>query len=211
MYVERLRVWQRIKNLVGPATLDAVWTRHIADCAQLPALVPKARRWVDLGSGAGFPGLVIAIMLAETAGAHVDLIESNNRKCAFLREVVRETKSPATVHAGRIEDVLPRLATPVEVVTARALAPLELLVGLAEPLLARGAVGLFFTGETQGAVAGDPSTEPTVGSLSGYEVTTHASKTHDGGRVVMVRRGGSWDSRAEGISRGEVGLNVQRS
>ncbi len=121
IYETLLRQWQKTINLVAPSTLDAVWHRHFADSAQLVALAPGARTWVDLGSGAGFPGLVVAIMLAEvpplprerggvrlegppplapprkgegdraTGRARVTLIESNARKCAFLREVVRQT------------------------------------------------------------------------------------------------------------------------
>ena len=108
-YVALLRKWQAAKNLVGPATLDTIWTRHIADSAQLFSLAPDARRWVDIGSGAGFPGLVLAIMGKSTPGFHVDLVESNGRKCAFLREVVRTLGLPVSVHNGRIEDVLDRL------------------------------------------------------------------------------------------------------
>ena len=112
IYDTLLRQWQKTINLVAPSTLDAVWHRHFADSAQLVALAPGARTWVDLGSGAGFPGLVVAIMLADgaspsprsraptltpprrgegTARRCVTLIESNARKCAFLREVVRQT------------------------------------------------------------------------------------------------------------------------
>ncbi len=105
--VDELWRWQTIKNLVGPGTLAEVWTRHIADSLQLLAIEPQARRWVDLGSGAGFPGLVLAIALAERAGAHVHLVESNARKCAFLRDVARLAGAPATIHEARIEAVAP--------------------------------------------------------------------------------------------------------
>ena len=139
--------WQAVKNLVGPATLPEVWTRHIADSAQLLALAPGALRWLDLGSGAGFPGLVIAIMLKGRDGAHVTLVEANGRKCAFLREAARVLKLPATVLNARIEDAVPRIGTPVDVVTARALAPLTTLLGWSEKLLTTGALGLFPKGQ----------------------------------------------------------------
>src|SRR3712207_4135056 len=88
IFAEELRRWQQIKNLVGPKTLDALWTRHIADSLQLLDLTPDASTWLDLGSGAGFPGIVLGIAALERGGA-VDLVESNGRKCAFLRHVVR--------------------------------------------------------------------------------------------------------------------------
>jgi 16S rRNA (guanine527-N7)-methyltransferase len=139
--VELIRRWSTVENLVAPADLDALWTRHIADCAQLPALVPNARRWLDIGSGAGLPGLVIAIV--SPMGSAVDLIEVNQRKCAFLRNAIREIGIAATVHQGRAETVLGQWRTPVDCVTARAVAPLPALLTLAAPVLLTGATGLF--------------------------------------------------------------------
>lgn len=191
LYAERLLRWQRIKNLVAPSTLDQLWTRHFADSAQLVALAPEARRWVDLGSGAGFPGLVVAILLADTPGVRVDLVESNNRKCAFLREVARETGAPARVHAGRIEDVLPTLEGPVDVVTARALASVDQLLDLGRPLLEAGALGLFLAGD----VLGGEGVEGMIRASSGWQVESVASRTHATGRIVMVRRTRSWDKQ----------------
>ncbi len=178
-YVDLLRRWQRIKNLVGASTLDTVWTRHIADSAQLVALAPDARAWVDLGSGAGFPGLVVAVLLRGRPDARVELIESNERKCAFLREAVRVTGAPARVHAGRIEAALPSVQQPVDIVTARALAPLPDLLALSKPLLDGGATGLFLTGD-------EPP--PGLGGDADYRITTVPSLTHTAGRIVSVRR-----------------------
>ncbi len=141
-FIELLRRWQTVKNLVGPATLDEVWTRHIADSLQLRDFAPDALRWLDLGSGAGLPGLVLAIAGREQPGFTVDLVESNARKCAFLREAARLTGAPARIHNARIEDVLGRLDPP-EVVCARALAPLDQLLDWTEPLLRRGITALF--------------------------------------------------------------------
>jgi 16S rRNA (guanine527-N7)-methyltransferase len=147
-FVALLLKWQPAQNLVSAATLPNVWTRHIADSLQLAAhLPPEARVVADLGSGAGFPGLVLAIALAEREGARVHLVESNQRKAAFLREAARVTGAPATVHAARIEAALPEIAGPVDVVTARALAPLPDLIALAYPLLKTGAIGLFLKGQ----------------------------------------------------------------
>ena len=144
--VDNLMRWQKIKNLVGPSTLDEVWLRHIADSLQIAAAAPDAKVWADFGSGAGFPGLVIAATLADVPGARVYLVESNDRKSAFLRETARLLGLPVTVHAERIEDVVNRLP-PVEIVTARALAPLSTLLELSAPLLAKGAIALFPKGQ----------------------------------------------------------------
>ena len=143
MLAAELRRWQAIKNLVSPSTIEDVWPRHIADSLQLVDLTPDACTWVDLGSGAGFPGLVIAIATAERPRSHVHLIESNGRKCAFLRHAARATAAPVTVHNARIEAIAPGLAGTVDVVTARALAPLSKLLAWSQELLKSGALGLF--------------------------------------------------------------------
>jgi 16S rRNA (guanine527-N7)-methyltransferase len=162
-YAALLRQWQKAVNLVAISTLDAVWQRHFADSAQLLALAPKARSWVDLGSGAGFPGLVIAILLAEGAGAmpaqdppedpadgagpRVSLIESDGRKGAFLRAVARELGVAVDILSTRIESgaTQSRVEAP-DVVTARALAPLDRLLTLAAPLWSPRTIGLFLKG-----------------------------------------------------------------
>jgi 16S rRNA (guanine(527)-N(7))-methyltransferase GidB len=140
--VSELLRWQTVKNLVGPATLEQVWSRHIADSLQLHALAPDAKRWLDLGSGAGFPGLVLAI-LGSSAGFNVTLVESNARKCAFLRHVTRLTEAAATIHVDRLERIIPEMGGKVDILTARALAPLFQLLEWGKPLLETGAIGLF--------------------------------------------------------------------
>jgi 16S rRNA (guanine527-N7)-methyltransferase len=137
--------WARRINLSAPSTLNDVWSRHILDSAQLLRLAPEAQRWLDLGSGGGFPGLVLAILLSERPDAHVDLVESNRKKAAFLQSVIGQFGLPARVHALRIDDVHASIGTP-DVVTARALASLSSLLSLAEPWLASGATGLFHKG-----------------------------------------------------------------
>lgn len=144
--VDNLTRWQKIKNLVGPSTLDEVWLRHIADSLQIAAAAPDAKIWADFGSGAGFPGLVIAATLVGVPGARVHLVESNDRKSAFLRETSRTLGLPVTVHPERIEAVVERLP-PVDIVTARALAPLTDLLEFASPLIAKGAIALFPKGQ----------------------------------------------------------------
>src|ERR1700733_7296679 len=101
-FVALLSAWQQRINLIAPSTAPQLWTRHIADSLQLLALAPEARIWADLGTGAGFPGLVLACALADTPGACVHLVESSTKKAAFLREAVRATGAPAVVHAVRI-------------------------------------------------------------------------------------------------------------
>ncbi len=126
LFVDLLARWRRATNLISETTFASVWTRHIADSAQLLALAPGATRWVDMGSGAGFPGLVIAIQLASVPDAVVHCIESDQRKCAFLREAARAAGAPAQIHASQVESVDPGKLGPVDAVTARAFAPLPL-------------------------------------------------------------------------------------
>ena len=147
-YVDLLARWRKTTNLIAESTFASVWIRHIADSAQLLALAPQARRWIDMGSGAGFPGLVIAIQLADVAGAAVHLIESDQRKCAFLREAARATGAPAQIHALRVEAVDPATLGPVDAVTARAFAPLPLTLKLATLWLDEGATGIFPRGRS---------------------------------------------------------------
>jgi len=145
-YEALLRQWQKTINLVAPNTLTDVWHRHFADSAQLLALAPPdALHWTDLGSGAGFPGLVLAILLAQVRpAARVTLIESDQRKAAFLREVARATRTTVDILCVRIENAPTRdKACQADVVTARALAPLDKLLGLAAPFFGAHTVGIF--------------------------------------------------------------------
>ncbi len=132
-----------VMNLVGPATVADFWSRHAWDSAQLLKVIPGAKVWADLGAGAGFPGLVLAILLKSHESAQVHLVESMTKRCRFLTEVVAALDLPATVHNARAED----LKLKVEVVTARACAPLPRLLGYARPYLNAGAVGLFLKGQ----------------------------------------------------------------
>ena len=173
--------WQVAKNLVSSSTLAEVWTRHIADSLQLFGLAPEAARWLDLGSGGGFPGLVIGICLAERPGGHIHLVESNSRKCAFLRHVARLTEAPVTVHAARIEDVIDDFTGQVDVVTARALAPLPQLLDWCKELLRTGAVGLFPKGQHLDAELTDSS------RCWKIQASTVSSVTDGAARILMVR------------------------
>jgi len=146
-YVELLREWQAKTNLVAPSTLAQLWTRHIADSLQLLDLAPSAKVWIDLGSGGGFPGVVLACALTETPRAMVHLVERNAKKAAFLREALRVTGAAGTVHLAGIEDIVERITGPVDCVTARAVASLDQLIGFAEPLVRRGAKAFFLKGQ----------------------------------------------------------------
>jgi 16S rRNA (guanine527-N7)-methyltransferase len=145
--VAQLRKWQPRINLVAPSTMGDIAQRHIADSLQLAGLAPGARSWIDLGSGGGFPGLVVAAVLADSSGSSVVLVESNAKKCAFLRETARLAALPVTVVCDRIERAVPALEQSFDVVSARALASLTVLLGFAEPIIAEGAVGLFPKGQ----------------------------------------------------------------
>jgi 16S rRNA (guanine527-N7)-methyltransferase len=146
-YVSLLLEWQAKTNLVAPSTLPHLWTRHVADSLQLLTLAPSAKIWADLGSGGGFPGVVLACALAETPGATVHLIERNGKKAAFLREAIRVTSSPGIVHPADIGETVERFGGRIDCVTARALAPLHQLIGFAEPLVSQGAKALFLKGQ----------------------------------------------------------------
>lgn len=146
-YVGLLVQWQAKTNLVASSTLPNLWTRHISDSLQLLTLAPDAKIWVDLGSGGGFPGVVLACALAATPGAMVHLVERNAKKAAFLREALRITGAAGTVHLADIGDSVDSLPGPVDCVTARAVAPLHQLVGFAELLVEKGAKALFLKGQ----------------------------------------------------------------
>jgi 16S rRNA (guanine527-N7)-methyltransferase len=173
--------WQKSHNLVASSTLPELWVRHIADSLQLHALAPDAKAWVDLGSGGGFPGLVLGCALAGLPGARIDLIESNAKKSAFLREAVRILGIPGYVHNARIEYVTQSWDRPIEVITARALAPLPQLLDYAVPLLEKGAQALFLKGQ-------DVDAELTeAAKYWNVDADILPSLTHPGGRILRIR------------------------
>ena len=181
-YVDLLVEWQAKTNLVAPSTLPHLWTRHVADSLQLLSLAPTAKVWVDLGSGGGFPGVVLACALAETPGAMVHLVERIAKKAAFLREAIRITGSPGTVHLADIGDTVERFAGAIDCVTARALAPLHQLIGFAEPLVKHGARALFLKGQDVEAEL----TEAT--KYWKIEPKLHSSRTGGNGWIVELDR-----------------------
>jgi 16S rRNA (guanine527-N7)-methyltransferase len=183
LYTALLVKWQRAINLIAPSTLGSVWTRHILDSAQIADLAPQHHHWVDLGSGAGFPGLVIAILAMDRKSeAEIHLIESDQRKASFLMEAVRVTRAPAIVHARRAEEVVASLAGHVTAVTARALAPLAKLLELAEPLLTKGADGFFPKGQAL------ESELDKAQKLFEFEAQLVRSRTDQDGRIAVISK-----------------------
>ena len=183
IFVGLLDRWRQKTNLISNSTFATVWTRHIADSAQLSALAPDAKRWVDMGSGAGFPGLVIAIQLADVPGAVVHCIESDGRKCAFLREAVRATGAAAAIHPQRVEAIEPESLGTVDAVTARAFAPLPLTLELARPWMARGAIAVFPRGE---------SAKDQIAALPeawAYAIETLQSVVNPKAAILRIRQG----------------------
>jgi 16S rRNA (guanine527-N7)-methyltransferase len=176
-----LRQWQKGTNLVSPATLDQIWHRHFADSAQLIFLAPSWRSWFDLGSGAGFPGLVIAICAANREDRRVHFVDSNARKCAFAHEVVRETGCSVEIHQAHIESlsVAGRLAH-ADLVSARALAPLNELLALAAPFFSSDTTGLFLKGRSweQDSVEAAANWD--------YDAVMHPSLTDTQARIIQV-------------------------
>lgn len=183
-FYEMLARQNEVMNLVGPATLPDYWSRHVLDSAQLLNHRPDARTWADLGAGAGFPGLVLAILLKHSEGESpcVYLVESLAKRCRFLQEVVETLALPAQVINDRAENV--RLK--VDVVTARAVAPMTKLLGFAENFMRAGAEGWFLKGENVESELAE------AGKSWRFDVTIEASISDPRGRVIHVeglRRG----------------------
>ena len=147
-FVSLLREWQQVHNLISSDSLEYVWTRHIADSVQTFLALPDAQRWVDFGSGAGFPGIVVAIMLAKNSNSMVHLVESNKKKATFLQTISRNIEIPIQVHCMRIESFLTQWNSQVDGVSARALTDLDNLCGFAQKLVNQGATAVFHKGQT---------------------------------------------------------------
>lgn len=175
-YAALLRKWQGSINLVGPKTLDDVWTRHFGDSGQVLDFLPnEPLRVVDFGTGAGFPGMVLAMLRADL---DVHLVESDQRKCAFLRTVARETATNVTIHNDRVENLPPLDA---HVVTARALAPLDKLLGYARGHLTADGFCIFLKGQNVDAELTDAT------KCWNFEVESHVSETDRDARVLVIK------------------------
>ena len=186
IYADLLVRWQKKMNLVGSGTIDDIWWRHFYDSAQLLPLVlanynkkdgvggEKPLKWVDFGAGAGFPGLVVAIM----GGGEVHLVESNGKKCTFMRQVIRETGANAVVHQCRIEDMPPFAA---DIVTARALASMELLMAFAQPFIGKNTEIWLLKGQ-------DVDEELTKSTISrNIPIVRYKSKTDPNGVILQIK------------------------
>jgi 16S rRNA (guanine527-N7)-methyltransferase len=172
-----LTEWNEVMNLVGPATIATYWNRHAWDSAQLLKLAPEARTWADLGAGAGLPGVVLAILLKDTPGAKVHLVESMAKRCKFLRVVVDALDLPAEIHNARAEE----LDLKVDVVTARACAPMVRLLGYAQPYLKRGATAWFLKGQDVASELAEAAT------YWKFESTLRPSLSDPRGQIVQVK------------------------
>jgi 16S rRNA (guanine527-N7)-methyltransferase len=172
-----LAEWNAVMNLVGPATIATYWNRHAWDSAQLLQLAPDAKTWADLGAGAGLPGVVLAILLKDTPGAKVHLVESMAKRCKFLRVAVDALDLPAEIHNARAEE----LDLKVDVVTARACAPMVRLLGYAQPYLKRGATAWFLKGQDVASELAEAAT------YWKFESTLRSSLSDPRGQIVQVK------------------------
>lgn len=188
VYASLLAKWQKTINLVAPNTMGDVWHRHFADSAQLVGLAHrKPLAWLDLGSGGGFPGLVVGFLLAERPGSRLALIESDSRKCAFLREVVRQTGLGAILPVDIVTDRIENAANTarvggVDVISARALAPLDRLLGWCQPYFGAGSMAVLPKGKGVD--------EELAGARRDWDFDAELvpSLTSDDGRIVVLRR-----------------------
>jgi 16S rRNA (guanine527-N7)-methyltransferase len=180
-FVKLLLMWQGRINLIAPSTIPKVWTRHIADSLQLLDLAPAAKSWIDFGSGGGFPGIPIACALAGKQGAVVHLVESNEKKAAFLREAARLLEIPAVVHAARIKTFVESFEGRPEIVTARAVAPLKRLLDECYQLIGGGTLALFPKGQD---VVAELTQASTYWNLRSELIP---SRTDPTGRIVAIR------------------------
>jgi len=179
-YAELLRKWQNAINLVARDSLDSIWQRHFADSAQLLRLIPAGSICLDFGSGAGFPGMVIA-MLSANDGTRVHLVESNARKCAFLRAVARQTGTAVEIHNARVEEYAVRgTVSNVDVVMARGVAPLARLLELSHPFFRDGMTGLFLKGRRADAEILEAR------RAWMFDLRAHPSETEKGAKLLEI-------------------------
>jgi 16S rRNA (guanine527-N7)-methyltransferase len=181
VYADLVRKWQGSINLISPKTLPDLWTRHVLDSLQLFALRRKPAIWMDMGSGAGFPGLVTAICLAEVGAGWVHLVESNNKKAAFLRQAISKTGARASIMPVRI-DAAARNLTKIDAISARALAPLADLLSYSAPFAARNPAielwfhkGLDYAEEVRSAR-----------DLWAFDLVEHKSQFQDGSVILEI-------------------------
>jgi 16S rRNA (guanine527-N7)-methyltransferase len=180
LFVHLLDQWRKITNLISDESFRIVWERHVLDGICLQRLFSAKRHWLDLGSGAGFPGIVLGILLADDKLAQIHCVESDSRKCAFLRSVVQRLQIPVKVHNLRIEAVSLDSTKAVEVVTARAFSSITNIIRLSERYMSRGAILVLPRGKTSvGEVeALDPNR---------YTSTVHINPLEEGGIFLQIQ------------------------
>jgi 16S rRNA (guanine527-N7)-methyltransferase len=183
--VDEVHRWQSVKNLVGPSTLPGIWDRHIADSLQLLRHETRAGAWIDLGSGGGFPGLVIAIQRSELGLGSTHLVESDRRKTAFLLHCARGLGINAAIHPQRINPAHLASIPDVVAVSARALAPITQLLMWTTGLLRNGATGIFPKGQDV-----DIELQHAAKSCD-FRAVLNPSETDPAGRIVVIRMGSS--------------------
>jgi 16S rRNA (guanine527-N7)-methyltransferase len=147
-YVELLDKWRRITNLISDRSFAEIWSRHIEDSIPIQRACPKARRWLDIGAGAGIPGVILGVLLAEHQDAQIHCVESDNRKCSFLRTVADELRLPIKVHNARAETVTFRQTGPIDALTARAFSTIDHILAIGDEYLSKGAVAVLPRGKT---------------------------------------------------------------
>jgi 16S rRNA (guanine527-N7)-methyltransferase len=173
--------WRKTTSLISHQSHIELWRRHIADSRQILNLAPTARRWLDIGSGAGFPGIIIAIQLYGVQQAEVHCVESDKRKCAFLAHVARETGVPAIIHPVRIEEIESASLLPIDAVTSRALTSLPRLLILCKDYIESGAIGIF----PRGRSFTDADTDQV--SKGSYRAGVVTSNTDPNSRIILIR------------------------
>lgn len=181
-YVDHLDRWRGVTNLISASAFQEIWSRHIADGVFLHGLFAGATKWLDFGSGAGLPAIVLGALLAETPGAQVHCVESDGRKCAFLRSVAREIDIPVKVHNIRAELVTRSLTGPIDVLTAKAFASVDRLLELGGRYLEDGSVMILPRGKTSRAEIEE------VDPMR-YETRVHDDPAGNGGFFLEIRRG----------------------
>jgi 16S rRNA (guanine527-N7)-methyltransferase len=176
-FVAHLLKWQSVVQLVAPSTHTKIWTRHIADSLQLLPDIAWVKEVVDVGTGGGFPGLVLAVASPDKK---FHLIESDTRKASFLREALRITDTHAEVYAERVESVAKRIATRIHMITARAFAPLPRMLELTEPFFLSGAKAVFLKSQ-------DVDDELTTAAKSwNVNFQLRTSQTDPRGRILLI-------------------------
>lgn len=184
-FVGLLNQWRNVTNLISEQAFGEVWTRHIVDSVCLRQVCADKFQWLDFGSGAGFPGIVLGILLAEEASAQVHCVESDSRKCAFLRYTVEQLEIPVKIHNMRAENISLKDTGAVEVITARAFSSINKIVQLSECYLRAGAFLLLPRGKTSAQNVEGPI-------ANSYTTVIHDNPLSGGGVFLQIQLKTGW-------------------